>query len=323
MNYLRRCFKYYLFCLAVFLFANLYFLFLLRDRRIEYLTYFDILLGIAFLIFAGSDFFSYRKKRLRKEKLLRQEDVICDMIPSPEHFENREIAEHDIRILKAKIQEQFQESCELQDYVAKWCHEFKIPLSTCLLIDEKIEDGKVKRDLREPLERMNRQINTMMLGCRLQSPLFDLQVKRASLQECVKTSVRNNQFFLIRKKFALDVQVEDLFVYTDPAWLVYILDQMINNALKYSGREPKLHIWSERQGAKAVLFVEDNGEGIRDSDIKRIFEKGFTGDNYHNGKYKSTGMGLYMVSKIAQKLEHEIKVESEYGIYTRFSIEFS
>ena len=64
------------------------------------------------------------------------------------------------------------------------------------------------------------------------------------------------------------------------------------------------------------------GVGICDSDLPRIFEKGFTGRNYHNGKYKSTGMGLYMAAKILGRLGHEIRVESEYGKYTRFSIIF-
>lgn len=68
------------------------------------------------------------------------------------------------------------------------------------------------------------------------------------------------------------------------------------------------------------LFIEDNGEGIRESDIRRIFEKGYTGSNYHNGKYKSTGMGLYMADKIAGKLGHEISAESRYGEYTRFCV---
>lgn len=320
MSYLKKYWKYYFFCLALFTFSNLYFLFLIQDKRIEYLLYFDVLLMVFVLAFAGSDYNSYRRKRNQKEQLLQQDNVICDILPALENFENRDVAEHDVRVLKGKIQEQFQESCELQDYVAKWCHEFKIPLSTCLLMEEKIEDGKLRRDMREPLERMNRQINSMMLGCKLQSPVFDLQVKKILLPECVKTAIKNNQFFLIRKRFALDVKVEDLYVYTDPAWLVYILDQLINNALKYSGKAPRLHIWAEKQEKKTVLFVEDNGEGIKESDLKRIFEKGFTGDNYHNGKYKSTGMGLYMVSKIAQKLEHEIRVESEYGVYTKFSI---
>ena len=67
-----------------------------------------------------------------------------------------------------------------------------------------------------------------------------------------------------------------------------------------------------------ILWVEDYGEGIKDSDIRRLFEKGCTWSNYHNGRYKSTGMGLYMVSKIADRLGHKICVESEYGKGSRF-----
>ena len=70
------------------------------------------------------------------------------------------------------------------------------------------------------------------------------------------------------------------------------------------------------------LCVEDNGEGIKECDIRRIFEKGYTGSNYHNGRYKSTGMGLYMASVILERLGHEIRVESEYGRGTRFMITF-
>ena len=158
MSHLRRCRKYYFFCLAIFSFSNLYFLLLMQEKQTEYLLYFDLLFVVAFLIFAGSDFMHYRKERMRKEWLLQQDDVICDILPTLEVFENRDIAEHDVGILLERIQEQFQESCELQDYVAKWCHEFKIPLSTCLLMEEKIEDGKLRRDMREPLERMNQQI---------------------------------------------------------------------------------------------------------------------------------------------------------------------
>ena len=66
--------------------------------------------------------------------------------------------------------------------------------------------------------------------------------------------------------------------------------------------------------------MEDNGDGICEKDLRRIFEKGYTGTNYHNGRYKSTGMGLYMVSLILDKLGHDIQVESTYGQYTRFTI---
>ena len=146
----------------------------------------------------------------------------------------------------------------------------------------------------------------------------------------MRQSVRNNRFFLIQRGFELTVEVEQIIVYTDPAWLVYILDQLVNNAIKYGERKaeegirmhPILLIWAQKQENEVRLFVEDHGEGIRDSDIGRIFEKGFTGSNYHNGKYKSTGMGLYMVSRIIDRLGHGIQVESVYGTFTRFAIIF-
>ncbi len=263
-------------------------------------------------------------------------------------FENREIALHDIEILQEKLQEKFNENCELQDYVAKWCHEIKIPLSAAMLMDEKIEDALLRTSVREQLEKINWQMSTMLQGCRLQSALFDLQIRRALLSECVKISIRNNRFFLIQKKFMMDIQVEEISVYTDPTWLVYVLDQLLNNAIKYVKKKPVLRIWTKYISADSArreeatqeaetsgegetgsklsagikLFVEDNGEGIRDSDIRRIFDKGYTGSSYHNGEYKSTGMGLYLVYKIIGKLEHEISVESRYGEYTRFCITF-
>ena len=126
------------------------------------------------------------------------------------------------------------------------------------------------------------------------------------------------------------MDVGEAQVYTDASWMVYVLDQLIGNAIKYKRRpeegEPeetgRLSIWTEGEQEETKLFVEDNGEGIRKTDIRRIFEKGYTGSNYHNGKYKSTGMGLYMVSQIVQKLGHEIRVESKYGEYTRFFVDF-
>lgn len=239
-------------------------------------------------------------------------------------FENSDITEHDVQILEESLQKKFEESCELQDYVAKWGHEFKIPLAASLLMAEKIKDVQLRTGMKEQLERMNRQIRAMLQGCRLQSPLFDLQVRKTSLEECVRDSIRNNQFFLIQKKFLLDIQVREVMVYTDKVWLTYILDQIINNAVKYTKAEsadnPSLKIWTKQTQEQVELLVEDSGEGIRDCDIRRIFEKGFTGTDFHNGKCKSTGMGLYMAEKIADRLGHQIRAESQYGEYTRFSI---
>ena len=234
---------------------------------------------------------------------------------------------HDFAILERHIQNGFNANCDLQDYVAKWCHEYKIPLTAALLVSKKITDTSVKISMQEQLERMNLQVNHMLQGCRLQSPLFDLQIRQVPLKECVRASIRNNQFFLIRNKFQMNMTVGDeVTVYTDETWLTYILDQILSNAVKYAKaaeeaqEERCIRIWCERFPDTIALLIEDNGEGIAECDIRRIFEKGYTGSNYHNGKYKSTGMGLYLAMQIAKKLEHELSVESVCGAYTRFRI---
>lgn len=337
LRWLKRKWGQYFVLLMVLLGFNLYFIFLMRTTQVKYLLYLDLLFLVFLAVAEGTAFFGFWKKERRKRIFLQEDELICETLSDTEDWD---VFAHDRLILEKRLQEKFAENCDLQDYVAKWCHEFKIPLSAALLISEKIRDADIRTDMREQLERMNWQMSMMMQGCRLQSPLFDMQIRQVPLEKCVRASIRNNQFFLIQKKFQIDMQTDDVIVYTDEVWLTYILDQILNNAVKYARLEGEHHIrfWTEKapeqtelsqvgsfeelleEAAPIQLFVEDNGEGIRECDIRRIFEKGYTGSSYHNGKYKSTGMGLYMADKIVRKLGHEITVESCYGEFTRFCI---
>lgn len=318
MKFLRKNGTWLLGCALLCLAYNLYFLFLLPQVERAYLYYLDFLIGVCLFTAAAVRYGQYRTAQKKRQSLLAEDHMIWQNCGS---LENMDIIRHDIYILEEKFCEQFDLNCELEDYIARWCHEVKTPLAAAMLLLEKLEDTEEKRELQEQLERINLQLRSALLGCKLQSSLLDLQVGRASLTECVRTSLRNNRFFLIRKQFAVEMQVGEETVYTDRSWLVYVLDQLIDNAVKYCGEFPVLKLWSRRVQDRMLLYVEDNGAGICDSDIRRIFEKGYTGNNYHNGKYRSTGMGLYMVSVILEKLGHAIQVESVYGQYTRFMIE--
>ncbi len=333
---------YAVLCLLLLSF-NLYFIFLMRTTQVGYLLYLDLLLLVFLAAVEGTAFFGFWTRERRKKRFLQEDGLIGEL---PDCTDDREVYEHDLLVLEKRLQEKFAENCDLQDYVAKWCHEFKIPLSAALLISEKIKDADIRTNMREQLERMNWQMNMMLQGCRLQGVLFDMQIRQVPLEKCVRASIRNNQFFLIQKKFQIDLRAGDVIAYTDEVWLTYILDQILNNAVKYAKMEEEHHIrfWTEKiadrtafpqignadealnedfeEACPMKLFIEDNGEGIRESDIRRVFEKGYTGSNYHNGKYKSTGMGLYMAEKIAGKMGHQISVESRYGEYTRFGITF-
>lgn len=274
MSYLKKKWKNYLTYFLSLLSFNLYYVCLMKDRHIQYLLYIDFLLLVFLGISEGVECISFYKQEKKKKDLLQQEELIYQELSD---FENNDVVEHDVRILENELQKKFDESCELQDYVAKWCHEFKIPLAASLLMAEKVKDAQLRTQMKGQLERMNWQISTMMQGCRLQSPLFDLQIKETSLEECVKESIQNNQFFLIQKGFSLDIDAKDVSVYTDKTWLTYILDQLINNAIKYTKAEseenPSLKIWINKTQNEVELLLEDSGEGIKDCDIRRIFIK--------------------------------------------------
>lgn len=318
MNYLNKRKAPILFCLFLCISYNLYFVFLLPHANNAYLYYLDFLLAVCILSYGGVDYLQFKKMQNKKEQELKSDALIYQEFPN---MENYDIAEHDVEVLLNQLREQFDYACDLSDYIAKWCHEVKIPLSASLLMNERIEDADLRYSMKEQLEKINSQLKDVLLGCKVQSSLFDIQMKQVNLLECVKTSIKNNQFFLIRNHFQIEIDVENRLIYTDKNWLVYILDQLISNAVKYAMEDARLRIFSRKQERGISLFVEDHGEGIAEQDIRRIFDKGYTGSSHHNGKYKSTGMGLYMTKKIAEKLGHTISVESEKGKYTRFMIE--
>ena len=237
-------------------------------------------------------------------------------------FDNIDIAYHDVHVLQKQLDEIYQVNNDLQDYMTKWCHEIKIPLSASLLINQKNTDYQQKQNMQEQLEKMNQYLNQIMVVSRIQSQIHDIYIKPVSLKDSVYQSIKNNQFFLINKHFEMDVNVENLQIYSDKTWLIYVLDQIINNAIKYAKESPQLKIWSEHHEEQIDLYIEDNGEGIQSQDLPRIFEKGFTGQNHHNGQYKSTGMGLYMVEKVISQLGHSIEVDSAFQEFTRVHITF-
>lgn len=318
--YLKKRFPILLLVCSVVILYHLYFLFLVTLEHPEDLYYFDFLIFVFLICIGIWDFLRFKKFRCTLDRLLSQDDVIWH---TDFQFEYADLMEHDARIYKQQYQTLYESHCDLQDYFTKWCHEVKLPLSAACLMQERIADPILRADMKLQLEKISQYLNTALVGCKIQSHLYDIQIKQVQLADCVRASIRNQQFFLIQKHFELDIEYNDLSVYTDKEWLVYILDQLIGNAVKYTQGPPLLKIRMYSKDRCIFLTVEDHGEGIPSTDIRRIFDKGYTGQNHHNGRYRSTGMGLYMTAQMIQKLGHHIQVESEPGIYTRFTIRFA
>lgn len=145
----------------------------------------------------------------------------------------------------------------------------------------------------------------------------DLELKRYDLLEIIRQAVRKYSRLFILQKMKLNLEEMDYQVLTDEKWLLFAIEQILSNALKYT-KEGGISIYMAKD-RKDTLVIEDTGIGINPEDLPRVVEKGFTGYNGRNHK-KSTGLGLYLSKEILEKLNHTLTLESEVGKGTRVFI---
>lgn len=224
--------------------------------------------------------------------------------------------------------EQLQQAEERQDehllFMDRWVHHMKTPLSVIELMAQDL-DEPVSSSLREETERMRQGLNTVLYMARLRTIAEDIHIKPVQLEKLIQEVNQDHKRFYIRHHVYPQLQVKspNLTVETDEKWLFFMITQLIQNAVKYStGKATQLIISLYEKNGEAVLEVKDFGIGIPVADQKRVFQKFFTGEN--GRKYReSTGMGLYLVKEIVERLDHRIELESEVGIGTTVRIIFS
>lgn len=256
---------------------------------------------------------------------LNEKYLISEIIETPNFIEGKILKEVIQDVDKSMIEnvnkyKKIQE--EYKEYIELWIHEIKIPIATSKMIIEnnKSEAGK---SIDEELDKVEDYIEQALYYARSNTVEKDYIIGKVELREIVNTAVIKNKNLLITNKVNLDLHGLDRWVYTDSKWMVFILNQIIQNAVKYGKNEnSKLEIFAEEEKEKVILFVKDNGIGIKSSEICRVFEKGFTGENGRIIGKKSTGIGLYLCKKLCEKLEVGLELESEKGVGTKVAITF-
>ncbi|WP_234978644.1 sensor histidine kinase [Anaerosalibacter sp. Marseille-P3206] len=297
------------------------------NRSISDIIYMNILIFSVSLIFLIIAYIKWRNTYKDIRKALCNKENIDRLLPNGNKLEQalmREIIDfknEEKTIETSKLKEDLQ---EIHDYITKWVHEIKIPLSVCELIADKIEEEElydISGELRQELERINFLTSQVLYTSRVSSYSEDFIIEEINIDGLVKSVIKNNINAFLSKK--IEVVIDDLNynVFTDSKWTFYILDQIINNACKYVDIHGKIEISAEEDDESVILSIKDNGMGIPTKDIERIFDRGFTGDNGRKTT-KSTGMGLYIVRKIAIKLNIKIEVSSKVSQYTEFKIIF-
>ena len=210
---------------------------------------------------------------------------------------------------------------EYREYIEMWVHEIKTPIaSTKLLIENNMNE--VTRKIDTQIDRIENFVEQVLYYSRSDEVGKDYIIKKIDLGQVIRNVIKKNQRDFISKKISLQLGELDEFIYSDTKWIEFILNQIIGNAIKYSkGKDDKIKIESTKIDSSVVLTIEDNGVGIVEKDINRVFEKGFTGEN--GRKFgKSTGIGLYLCKKLCNKLGIGLKIQSEKDMGTRVSIIF-
>ena len=203
---------------------------------------------------------------------------------------------------------------EYEDYVEKWAHEIKLPLSLLSLLldnqsDQLPEDTAFKLDYVK--KQIQENVSQILFYYRVKSEKNDFLFEYLDLEECIKDLLENFDPLLKEKKFTIKVENIQGICYTDQRSFEFILSQILANSIKYSSDKPELNIYISKDKGRTSLIIRDNGCGVKGCDLPHIFEKGFTGDSGDTRK-KSTGMGLYLVKQLADALKIEITVKSEW-----------
>lgn len=210
---------------------------------------------------------------------------------------------------------------DYKEYIETWVHEIKTPIASARLILEN-DEGYINKSVLEEIEKVEGFIEQVLFYARSSTVERDYIIKKIPLKNSINSVIRKNANILIEKR--VNIQLEDIEkkVYCDSKWIEFILQQIISNSVKYMDKDEKyIKIRCLEKDKNIILKILDNGIGISEKSIEKVFEKGYTGENgrkYNN----STGMGLYLCKKLCLKLGLGISIKSKLGVGTEVTIVF-
>lgn len=285
-----------------------------------FLCWFVPLIGLIIMDFSmKKDFYSSIEEGVNK---LDQKYFLQTLIEEPEFLEGKivyDILAKTNRQMHEEVKKYQTEQLEYRDYIEAWVHEIKTPIAASKLILDNQGDTKA---IYEELKKIEDYIEQTLYYARSSQASKDYLVKEFALRPIVSNVIKKHARSFIHKKIKLELETFDEVVFSDVKWVEFIINQLIVNSINYSKKENGyLHIYIKKQENNLILTIEDNGIGIDEKDLPRVFQKGFTGENGRVVK-KSTGMGLYLSKKLAEKLYMGLEIESTKNVGTKVHLIF-
>lgn len=301
-----------------------------KDLEINITIVYIAVVVASFLI----DFF--RKKNFYDEftantEKLDKKYLVLEMLKEPEFYEGKILYDNLYEIDKsmAKNVNKYNHSIEdFKEYIEMWIHEVKIPIASLVLMCHN-HKGEIDEKYIKQIRRLDNYTDQVLYYIRSNYSENDYLIKEVGLNKAVGEVLIKNRDDLLENKINIQVDLNNYSVFTDSKWFQFILNQIINNSIKYKKAEVEsiIKITASQTKDETTIEIFDNGIGIPRKDLKKVFNKSFTGENGRIGA-KSTGMGLYIADRLCKKLGHRIEIESEQNVdgtsdsYTKVKIVF-
>ncbi len=282
---------------------------------------FVVLLSIIVEYKRKKDYYDELLKNMNK---LKEKYLISEIIKTPNFIEGK--------ILKDILQDTGKSMLEnvnyykniqedYKEYIELWIHEVKIPIAASKLIIENNKNS-ITKSIAEELDKVENYTEQALFYARSNAVEKDYIINKTNLKEIVNGAILKNKTTLLNGKVSIDLtNLKDAEVYTDSKWAIFIVNQIIQNAIKYSKEDDKkIEIFSKEKDDKLILYIKDNGIGIKKGEITRVFERGFTGENGRIIGQKSTGIGLYLCKRLCEELDMNLTAKSKENEYTEITI---
>lgn len=288
-----------------------------KNELIIFISFLLLVMGILLLLIEYVRKKSFYKKLISTLNGLDQKYLLIELLEEPSFYEGKIIYNSLYDINKSyieKLNEYKRLTNSFKEYVEIWIHEIKLPISTMVLLNH---NHKMDKKIDNQLKKIDYYIDQVLYYVRSENSSNDYIIKENNIKKIVNNVLLKNKDDILENNIELIVNVDDNYIFTDSKWLEFIINQIINNSIKYKKENGLIKL--EYKNNK--LSIYDNGIGIKKSDLVRVFDKMFTGENGRNS-VKSTGMGLYIVKEMCNKLGHKIEIESVEGEYTNILLSF-
>lgn len=315
IGYGKRIFKVLLwFVLLIICFGVVFYLYEMPLAAVGYAAILALVPGVFLLLL---DFLRYLHHVKEIILLLGQKQPAVDkFLPAMDLLEEeyQKLAQRIYSNKKEAEWEFLQDYADMMDYYTLWVHQIKTPISAINLLLQ-TDDSPNSTAMSMELFKIEQYTDMVLQYLRLGSAVNDFVLQNYELDDMIRQALRKYAKIFIGKKISVDYRKTNRIVLTDEKWMVFVIEQLLSNALKYTDRG-KISIYSKDGGS---LTIEDTGIGISDEDLPRIFEKGYTGFNGRMDK-KATGLGLYLCKRILDRLSQKIIVESVLGKGTKVTV---